>query len=38
MPDELKMTVDERRKVLRIMQQEYQQASRERRSELLDQA
>ena len=38
MPDELKMTVDERRKVLRIMQEEYLQANRKRRSELLDQA
>ena len=38
MPDELKMTVDERRKVLRIMQKEYQEAKRKRRSELLDQA
>ena len=38
MPDELKMTVDERRKVLMIMQEEYLQAERKRRSELLDQA
>ena len=38
MPDELKMTIDERRKVLGIMQPEYRGANRKRRSELLDQA